>query len=84
MEICLQTHTDPHTPTWSTRLQRSIVDSLTMLPLIVNMMPNISLNYAVDMHPDVGCNVSNIALNLSVGKILQVWTHLEAIKVMFC
>ena len=56
------------------------VDGPIMLPLIINMLRNIvtntSLNFIVDVYSDVVCNVmSVIALNFSVGSILQVWTQ---------
>ena len=52
-----------------------------MLPLIVDMLPNIVTNlspyFVVDMYPDVGYDVSDIALNMSVGNMSQMWTHLK-------
>ena len=50
-----------------------------MLPLIVDMLPNIVTNsspyFVVDMYTDVGYDVSDIALNMSVGNMSQMWTH---------
>lgn len=50
-------------PTWSSRLQRAGVDSLTKLLLIANMLSNtvtnISPNTVVDMYLDTGCGVSS-------------------------
>lgn len=60
----------PHTTTWSSRLLRSSVDSLTKLPFVIDMLPSIvtstSLNSAVDIYIQISAVVHPTVLSTSL------------------